>query len=462
MSDTRYGVSTSNFFVPLCNDVDFQTVKRKRNNTEHSEDQQTGSFLESSTDGKLNIIYDELRIMRFNQEQMTRGMMNFEHSIRCVNDKLCEVIEVTNKNSNVLKTLAYKSIDLEARSRRNNLIFWGLLETYNENCFFVIRDFIKRHLDLDADNMYLARAHRLGPRKIGQRDPKRPIIVNFRDYCDTDIIMSRARLLKNLPFSIGYDLPKEIKEARKKLWEEVRHIRQTSPRVKFQILYPAKLLVEGKIVRDEFPDWGKAMQESRLTDFSHIDRNFLFDQDLRTDSEMRTRDQIPATQVNFMNEHSSSARDTLDIPSSGPRDETLGTVTMEHDQSDLHPHEQTKDLPCSPSDSSSSKQANLAAAHVIFRPFERPSRPIQRGFRRSSSVSVPRESRQTTGNPNINKQAEKNSDDMSQNRHKSMPQSQTDENTQDTSGENAQGASGENVQGASGENGNSDDFNTKF
>ena len=155
--------------------------------------------------------------MRFNQEQMTRGMMNFEHSIRCVNDKLCEVIEVTNKNSNVLKTLAYKSIDLEARSRRNNLLFWGLFETYNENCFFVIRDFIKRHLDLDADNMYLARAHRLGPRKIGQRDPKRPIIVNFRDYCDTDIIMSRARLLKNLPFSIGYDLPKEIKEARKKV-----------------------------------------------------------------------------------------------------------------------------------------------------------------------------------------------------------------------------------------------------
>ena len=127
--------------------------------------------------------------MRFNEEQMTRGMMNFEHSIRCVNDKLCKVIEVTNKNSNVLKTLAYKSIDLEARSRRNNLIFWGLPELYNENCFFVIRDFIKRHLDLDVDNMYLSHAHRLGPRKIGQRDPKRPIIVNFRDYCDTDILI---------------------------------------------------------------------------------------------------------------------------------------------------------------------------------------------------------------------------------------------------------------------------------
>ena len=95
----------------------------------------------------------------------------------------------------MLRTLAYKSIDLEARSRRNNLLFWGLSENYNENCFSVIREFIKHQLGLDADNMYLERAHRLGPRRIGQRNPKRPIIVNFRDYCDTDIIMNHANRL---------------------------------------------------------------------------------------------------------------------------------------------------------------------------------------------------------------------------------------------------------------------------
>ena len=66
----------------------------------------------------------------------------------------------------MLKTLAYKSIDLEARSRRNNLILWGLAENVNENCFVVIRDFIKNELDLNADKMYLARAHRLGSRKF--------------------------------------------------------------------------------------------------------------------------------------------------------------------------------------------------------------------------------------------------------------------------------------------------------
>ena len=210
---------------------------------------------------------------------MTKGMFNFEQSIRCVNNKLDEVIDVTNRNSNVLRTLAYKSIDLEARSRRNNLLFWGLSENYNE--IFVIRDFIKNQLGLDADNMYLARAHRLGPRRFGQRNPKRPIIINFRDYCDTDIIMNHANRLRNTPFSIGYHLPKEIKEARERLWDEVKRIKQTSPTVKFQILYPAKLLVEGKIVIDEFPDWGRVMQGSRMADFIHIDKTALFENESR-------------------------------------------------------------------------------------------------------------------------------------------------------------------------------------
>ena len=65
--------------------------------------------------------------------------------------------------------------------------------------------------------MYLACAHRLGQWKIGYRNPKRPIIVHFRDFCDVEDRMSRSYLLKNSQLSAGYDLPKEINEARKRL-----------------------------------------------------------------------------------------------------------------------------------------------------------------------------------------------------------------------------------------------------
>lgn len=220
MADRRYTVPTENSFMSLCNEEmardGFQVVnKRKRNNTEQSDDR-VYMFIKSSSDDKLNIIYDELFSIRGNQEQTNKGMFGFQQGFRFMNEKLGQVIDVTNRNTNLLKTLAYKSIAQEARSRRNNLIFWGVSKNYNENCFQVIRDFIRHHPDLDAGKRYLARAHRLGTRKIGHQNPRRPIIVNFRDFCDTDMIMSRAYMFKNTPFSVCYDLPKEINEARKK------------------------------------------------------------------------------------------------------------------------------------------------------------------------------------------------------------------------------------------------------
>ena len=123
-------MSTENPFVLLSDEAmaheNFQTVKRKRNNTDQGE-VQVRQLINSSTDDKLNFICNELRVIRSGQEQINRNMLTFQQSFRLVSDKLCEVIEVTNKNTHVLKTLANKSIDLEARSRRNNLVFWGLI-----------------------------------------------------------------------------------------------------------------------------------------------------------------------------------------------------------------------------------------------------------------------------------------------------------------------------------------------
>ena len=75
---------------------------------------------------------------------------------------------------------------------------------------------------------------------------------------------------KGTQFSICYDLSKEINEARKKLWGEVKSIKSKRPSARVQIVYPAKIVVEGKIVRDEFPDWGDIIQASRLLEFTYI------------------------------------------------------------------------------------------------------------------------------------------------------------------------------------------------
>ena len=190
MSGVEYNVSTENRFMVSYREEmareGYQFVdrgKRRRMNTGQS-DSDRSVFKLFGTEDKLNVIFDELQAIRTSQDQTNRGMSNFQNNFRCMGEGVNRVIQSTNSNTDMLKTLAYKSIDLEARSRRNNLIFSGLAENVRENCFAVIRGFIKNELDLDADNMYLARAHRLGPRKTNVRVQKKPLIVNFRDYCD--------------------------------------------------------------------------------------------------------------------------------------------------------------------------------------------------------------------------------------------------------------------------------------
>lgn len=124
---------------------------------------------------------------------------------------------VIRSHEHRLKLLEYKSIDIESRSRRRNLIFRGITERSEESddaCFVLIRDFLRVYLKIDRD-LYIERAHRLGRPKIGVT---RPIVVAFRDFQDTEDIMRNARSLKGTLFSINRDYPSEIVEARKALY----------------------------------------------------------------------------------------------------------------------------------------------------------------------------------------------------------------------------------------------------
>ncbi|KAH3727786.1 hypothetical protein DPMN_176776 [Dreissena polymorpha] len=98
-----------------------------------------------------------------------------------VTDKLCQVVSTTNAQTRFLKALAYKSIDKEARARRNYLILPGFIENCGENCTQVLQDFLKNQLDIDSQFLYIARAHRLGQRNSHRQHNHRPIIANFRD-----------------------------------------------------------------------------------------------------------------------------------------------------------------------------------------------------------------------------------------------------------------------------------------
>ena len=155
---------------------------------------------------------------------------------------MSSVETVIQSNLKKIKLLEYKSIDIEARSRRRNLIFRGIDgDEPNENCFEKVRDIIFNKLCIE-DDMYLERAHRLGPSNIGHRNRPRPIIVAFRDYYDTELILEKAFRLKGSNYAVSRDYPQEISSARKSLWGQFKEARSID-RNRVQIKYPARFVV---------------------------------------------------------------------------------------------------------------------------------------------------------------------------------------------------------------------------
>ena len=74
-----------------------------------------------------------------------------ECRLKTVENKLDTVLDLKHRvttaervirsNTDRLKLLEYRSIDLEARSRRKNILFKGIPENRQENCFAEVREF---------------------------------------------------------------------------------------------------------------------------------------------------------------------------------------------------------------------------------------------------------------------------------------------------------------------------------
>jgi hypothetical protein len=118
--DTRFAVPVSNRFQILQGRKSDEQRKMQSLNISRQ------NFENSSVDNKLLLMFDELRSIRDEQANCKHEMINFQQTLGTLNEKLVEVIHTADTQSQFMKTLAYKSIDAEARSRRKNLIFRGL------------------------------------------------------------------------------------------------------------------------------------------------------------------------------------------------------------------------------------------------------------------------------------------------------------------------------------------------
>ncbi|KAH3734421.1 hypothetical protein DPMN_040861 [Dreissena polymorpha] len=88
----------------------------------------------ANTGEKLSTIFDEILNLKVEQASSHEIIASTHEYMKLACGKIVNICNVTNKQSHLLKTLSYKSIDLEARGRKNNLIFRGISESRYENC----------------------------------------------------------------------------------------------------------------------------------------------------------------------------------------------------------------------------------------------------------------------------------------------------------------------------------------
>uniref|UniRef100_L7LWR8 Putative tick transposon n=1 Tax=Rhipicephalus pulchellus TaxID=72859 RepID=L7LWR8_RHIPC len=138
-------------------------------------------------------------------------------SIKQLNTDVSSLRTTTEQITNRIVNLETRIDDSEDRSRRNNLVFFGIVdaerETWAQSERLVI-DVCQTNLGVTMQSRDIERAHRLGRFR---QNKNRPIIVRLNNFKDKEQILSCAKKLKDSGISISEDYSHSTRIARKSL-----------------------------------------------------------------------------------------------------------------------------------------------------------------------------------------------------------------------------------------------------
>ncbi len=155
-----------------------------------------------------------------------------------------------------MKELNKMIINLEAYSRRENLIFEGIPETKDESCLDKVFDIMINVFKVpEAAHFRVDRCHRLHGNVFKPDDP-RPIIVRFNYHPDRLKILKNRRNLKGTKYVLREDHPGIIDSRGRALAPVLRAARNTD---KYAAVYGDELVYKKKRY-----SWGNLPKEFEL------------------------------------------------------------------------------------------------------------------------------------------------------------------------------------------------------
>ena len=150
-----------------------------------------------------------------------------------------------SNNGKKIEELENKAQDLEDRSRRDNLVFFGIPECNGpatEDAEAELLKILKEHKFIDPafnpeTQAYFERVHRLGPCKKDETRP-RPIIAKMSFYKDKEEILKGSSKFKNSPYTVAEDFSKATLAIRKQLVAKAKEAKSNCGQISsFRINY---------------------------------------------------------------------------------------------------------------------------------------------------------------------------------------------------------------------------------
>ena len=176
--------------------------------------------------------YDSVKQLKDNtrylEESLTVNRDLVEEKLNTLKSQMRSIQNEVNENKAELKEQFRIQKD---RLRRNNIRAKSIEEDENEtweNTENKLRSFLYDELEI-TDELYIERAHRVRRRKdvkFNSNNTPRTIVAKFLDYKEKEEVMRRRYKLKDTTYSVREDFSKETVEIRKKLWDQVKKLRE--------------------------------------------------------------------------------------------------------------------------------------------------------------------------------------------------------------------------------------------
>ena len=128
-----------------------------------------------------------------------------------------------------------KLVDLEDRSRRNNLRIDGIKEKAGESwedCEAEVEKLFREKLDIEH-KIIIKRAYRAKKTKNSKKDHPSTIICRLLNFKDKENILKNCRKLKGTNIFVNEDFSQETLEHRRELWKEVKRLREEEDKIAY-------------------------------------------------------------------------------------------------------------------------------------------------------------------------------------------------------------------------------------